>query len=97
MGRVKFAALETPHETYNLKATYFCATPEGVKQQIWATSWSEVFKRAVTENNGGTYSEDEARDQCETSCAVIPPGPLRDELAAFAALYTSAIGVIGEP
>lgn len=93
-GRVKYDSLQTPHAKYNLKATYFCAVPGGSAQQTWATSWSEVFKRAVTEN-GGRFDEGEARAQCEAQCEILTDGPLKAELDAFAASVTvEQLGVI---
>ncbi len=61
----------------------------------WVTSYRELAKRAAQELSGVDYDEEESRAQCESSCEDLPPGPLRDELNAFAARFTAEeLGVI---
>jgi hypothetical protein len=93
--KVRAEPLQTTGTRYDLKAVWFCGTPEGPRKMAWVTSYSEIAKRAAQELAGIDYDEEEARAQCESTCETLPPGPLKDELDAFAAQFTAEqLGVI---
>lgn len=89
MAKVQWDFLETTGTKYSIKSTWFWKDAAGqVHQEAWATTITAALRRANDEQNGGSYSEDEARAECEEACEILPPGPLKDELDAYARQFT---------
>jgi hypothetical protein len=94
--KVEVKAISVANMTlrYQVFATWFCATPDGPKQQKWAIGMEDGFREARNWLNK-RFNKAAAIARCETECEPLPDGALKTELDEWAAQFTSAeLGVI---
>jgi hypothetical protein len=94
--KVEVKAISVANMTlrYQVFATWFCATPDGPKQQKWAIGMEDGFREARNWLNK-RFNKAAAIARCESECEPLPDGALRTELDEWAAQFTSEqLGVI---
>jgi hypothetical protein len=94
--KVEVKAISVANMTlrYQVFATWFCATPDGPKQQKWAIGMEDGFREARNWLNK-RFNKAAAIARCETECEPLPDGALKTELDEWAAQFTSEqLGVI---
>lgn len=95
-NKIAFKSISSANMTlrYQLFAVWFCATPDGPKQERWAIGAEQGIAK-MREVFDGIFDEQSTRAVCDSSCETLPSGALRTELEEFARLHTpESLGVI---
>lgn len=99
-GRVAWARLETPHERWKRKATFWCRRPDGtLKQETWVSGDEEVDAQVEKAHTSGSYDVAAVRAECARSCVRVTDPAVLAEMAAWRAHpdhTAEKLGVIGE-
>lgn len=83
-GRVAWARLETPHERWKRKATFWCRRPDGtLKQESWVIGDDEVDAQVEKAHTSGSYDVAAVRAECARSCVRVTDPAVLAEMAAW--------------